>query len=151
MARTAKPTPSARLASPQIDDTVADSNGADGELMRMGLGGARQWWHQSLLAAQGTADLVEQMQRFNAQVLHHWAESLVLADREVEHADDVGALMAVPTHLVSRQLDLTLRNVGETAKLVLEVEVRWAERMREQATTLGQSWMDNFNRVGAAE
>ncbi len=34
---------------------------------------------------------------------------------------------------------------------VARAEVRWAERMRERATTLGQSWMENVNRVGAAK
>jgi hypothetical protein len=146
MSRTAKTT---RSNPSTTNDAVMNGNGADGELARMGIGGARQWWHQSLLVAQGTADLVEQMQRFNAQALHNWAESLALADREIEGADDMGALMAVPTQLVNRQLDLTLRHVNETTKLVLEAEVRWAERMREQAAAAGRSWMENLNRAGS--
>lgn len=140
MSRTAKTTASNPFAA------VIDGNGGGADLARMGLGNARQWWHQSLLAAQSTADLVEQMQRFNAQALHNWAESLALADHEIEGADDLNALLAVPAHLVNRQLELTLRHVNETAKLVLEAEVRWAERMRDQATALGQSWMDNASR-----
>ncbi len=153
MSRIAKTTRSARSAAHLPGDAVINGNdGTNGEFARMGMGGARRWWHQSLLAAQGTADLVEQMQRFNAQALHNWAESLALADHEIEDAGDMGALMAVPTQLVNRQLDLALRHVNETTKLVLEAEVRWAERMREQATTLGQSWMENVNhRAGAAE
>lgn len=144
-AKTPRSNPSA------TDHAGMNGNGANSEFARVGMGNARQWWHQSLLAAQGTADLVEQMQRFNAQALHHWAESLALADREIEGAGDMGALMAVPTQLINRQLDLTLRHVNETTRLVLEAEVRWAERMREQATAMGQSWMEKLNRVGTAE
>jgi hypothetical protein len=64
-----------------------------------------------------------------------------MAALEAEHADGIEQLLAVPAQLVSRQIDLAVRQFGDGMKQLLEAESRWAEQARERAGWMAQPWL----------
>jgi len=116
----------------------------------LGIGALREWLHQNMLLAQGIVSLLEQAQRINTEAITSWTQSLADAAREIDEAEDVGALLAVPAHAASRELDQSIRRLGESARQVLEAEMQWAERAREQALAMGGPWLRSMSEAGAA-
>lgn len=106
-----------------------------------GTGPLRDWLQHNTELALGMAAFFGQTQRLAGEAISSYSDALAQTAREIEQAEDLAALMAVPSHALGRQMDLAMRTLGESTRQLLEAEWQWAGQAREQAQALGAAWL----------
>ena len=98
----------------------------------------------TLDAAQQTlgnaAALLEWLGRWQGaatQALLGWHQAVQAARLDMAGAQDANALLAAQTQLATRQFELALQQAGGAWRLLLEDELRAAERLRDEAVGMG--------------
>ena len=125
-----------RAAVSQTPEAPARAEPGVVEPMGGGLEAARQWLSRSLQAAQTGASWLQELQRQSALAATSWVETFALGAREAQQATAVDQLMAVPAHMLQREIEAGLRRFGESMQSLIDGEVEWVDGLRQQASAL---------------
>ena len=93
------------------------------------------WMFGSAIAAQAAVDGMEQLLRWNLQGASAWTQALVFGAHEMEQATDPTALMAVPSHVLSQQLEDLGNYLGDVLQEMLDTQRRWAQLWQRSGAT----------------
>jgi len=134
MARKTTPVPPA--VEPPRDRGFAADPAPDAQVSEAGLDLARQAVDGSFDAARGTLAWMARWQEMAVQSLNNWAMAFDTARYELAKAHDAQSLLAVQAQLARHQASLLVEQWRGAFGLLLEDELRAAERLREGAQTV---------------
>lgn len=140
MAKTSTSTKRAAAAKPP----PASGNGADHSAapdlnMGVGLGAdlGAQWARDAmtlwLAQTRSLFDMVQTLQQAQVRALQDVAADMDSALDELEDAEDMAALSAVPHRLLNAQWQHTVENAGSAAQRLFEIESAWLQQAQAQA------------------
>jgi hypothetical protein len=78
-----------------------------------------------------------------AAYLEHASERIGEAAGKAERAPDWPSLLALQANLAGTQWMQAVQDIGELAEQAMQIESRWIERSRADATRLSQQWVGN--------
>jgi hypothetical protein len=78
-----------------------------------------------------------------AAYLEHASERIGEAAGKAEHAPDWPSLLALQANLAGAQWMQAMQDIGALAEQAMQIEGRWIERSRADATRLSQQWVGN--------
>jgi hypothetical protein len=141
MARASKST--ARRPAPHADAApaaaAAAGSAAQGLDQNMALGAQAQaqWARDAmgawLVHARGLFDMAQTLQQAQLRALQDAANDLETALDELEEAENITAVTAVPGRLLNAHWQHTMDNAGSAAQRLFEIESAWLQQAQAQA------------------
>jgi hypothetical protein len=141
----AKSSTSAKRAAPAKAPSTPGNGPDQGATSEIGAHWARDAMTLWLAQTRSLFDMVQTLQQAQVRALQDVAADMDSALNELEEAEDMAALSAVPGRLLNAQWQHTVENAGSAAQRLFEIESAWLQQAQAQAA---ERWAAVANGAG---